>query len=214
MGVQLKSGGNLDRESIVDAAVAIVESEGLEKLTIRALARACSASPMAIYGHLATKEELLRAVAIRYLERVEIPQESGESWRETILHAVGAMIEAFDRWPFLHAIILAQHLDAPPNIRAFDLIIGALRRAGLGDRDLLVGLAVISSYATGYAQRRAEARQSAEPEDARRARIATLDAAEFPNVAAFADAYVRLDADQDYAEGLSVILDGLALRAA
>jgi AcrR family transcriptional regulator len=213
VGVKLKSGGNLDRERILDEAVALVESDGISELSMRALARRCKASPMALYGHVATKEELLRAVAIRYLNRFEILPGPSDDWRETIKRSVGMMIGAFDEYPFLAEIFAAQHLDAPPILDAFDAILGALRRAGLEDPAAMAGLAAISSYATGYSQRRAGMRQRAEPLPARRKRIRALDPDRFPRIAEHADAFVTFDADQRYEEGLDFILDGLERRA-
>ena len=214
MGVKLKSGGNLDRERILDEAVAMVEADGIQGLSMRALARRCKASPMAIYGHVATKEELLRAVAIRYLDRVKVQSDPAETWRETIKRCVGTMIGAFDEYPFLADIFATQHLDAPPILDAFDAILGALRSAGLEDPEAMTGLAAISSYATGYSRRRAGLRQRAEPLPARRKRIRALDPDRFPNIAEHAHAFVTFDADQRYEDGLDLILDGLERRVA
>jgi AcrR family transcriptional regulator len=54
--------GNL-RAALVDAALELVEREGAEALTLRAVARAAGVSPAAPYRHFTDKRALLAAVA-------------------------------------------------------------------------------------------------------------------------------------------------------
>lgn len=53
--------GNL-RQALLDAALATLETDGLEKLSLRGLAKAVGVSPTAVYGHFADKTELLIAL--------------------------------------------------------------------------------------------------------------------------------------------------------
>src|ERR1700729_255933 len=55
----------LDREVVVDAALQVADTEGLEAVTIRRLAQELSVTPMALYWHFKDKEALLGAVADR-----------------------------------------------------------------------------------------------------------------------------------------------------
>lgn len=53
--------GNL-RQALLDAALATLEAEGLDKLSLRGLAKSVGVSPTAVYGHFADKTELLIAL--------------------------------------------------------------------------------------------------------------------------------------------------------
>ena len=101
------------REQIVQAALSLVEGEGLEAITMRTLARRLGYSPASLYMHFRGKEELLRAVAAQtlgtLLERTERaakredPAEGLRAFAEQLLcfaresHALDRLI--FDETP-------------------------------------------------------------------------------------------------------------------
>lgn len=58
------------RESILSAAMAKIETDGLTTLSIRDLARECGVSPSAPQKHFATKHDLLTALALRGYEEL------------------------------------------------------------------------------------------------------------------------------------------------
>ena len=67
--------GNL-REALVEAAIDILESEGIGALSLRAVARRVGVSQTAPYRHFADKEALLAAVAAEGFRRKRETQES------------------------------------------------------------------------------------------------------------------------------------------
>lgn len=62
----------LTREQIIDAAYRILADDGLGGLTMRRLAQQLGVQPGATYYHVASKQELLVAVAERILNHAEI----------------------------------------------------------------------------------------------------------------------------------------------
>lgn len=58
------------RQQILDAAKGIYHSEGIDKLTIRALANTLAISPMLVYHYFADKTELITAMWDEILEQV------------------------------------------------------------------------------------------------------------------------------------------------
>ncbi len=81
----------LSRERVVAAALRIVDRDGLEGLTMRALGRELGVDPMAVYHWVANKDELLGLI----VEAVyaEIPLDPallpGGDWRERFAYAAG-----------------------------------------------------------------------------------------------------------------------------
>src|SRR5947208_5220887 len=73
----------LSRERILEAAVDVVEREGLDALSMRRLAQELDVWPMSVYRYFRDKDELLDAVVGRAAERVSLPGEAG-SWREQL----------------------------------------------------------------------------------------------------------------------------------
>ena len=57
----------LDRERVVDAAVAIADADGLEAVTIARVAAALGVKPPSLYNHVDGRDALVRALAVRAL---------------------------------------------------------------------------------------------------------------------------------------------------
>jgi AcrR family transcriptional regulator len=58
------------REKILDAARELFAAHGFEAVTLRKIAAAIEYAPAAIYGHFATKDELVRALCLRDFDQL------------------------------------------------------------------------------------------------------------------------------------------------
>src|ERR1700722_8824317 len=63
----------IDREAVFDAAVRLLDAEGVDALTMRRLARELGVSAMALYRHVASKDELLMVLVDRLAARLVYP---------------------------------------------------------------------------------------------------------------------------------------------
>jgi len=97
---QQRPRGTTTRESVVQAALDVVDSVGLEALTIRAVAAAVRAPPMSLYTHFANKEELINLMYSAVTTRLYI--DSGcETWQTELTalgHHIRATLLAHPRW--------------------------------------------------------------------------------------------------------------------
>lgn len=211
-GAAYREAGPLTLDGIVDAAAELIENEGLEGLTMRRLAQRCGASPMALYRHVADKQELLHAVVERQLADVELPDTEGMPWREAITQVVMAIHREFLAHPHLSEVLAVQHVDAIAIFRGTEVILQALRSAGLDEREAVRALDTITSCATGFTQRKAELRRRATAPDERLRRIRQLPPDEFGAVIEHAGLIVTVDLDHDLGDGLALVLDGIERR--
>ena len=62
--------GTLTRERVVDAAMALIDSGGVDALSMPKLARQLGVGAMSLYGHIESKDDLLDAVVQRVLAQV------------------------------------------------------------------------------------------------------------------------------------------------
>src|SRR5690606_41909477 len=74
-----------DRESVVDAALRILDEWGLSELTMRRLGAALEVQPSALYHHFANKQSLLAAVADRIQEAARPAPPPATPWYEATL---------------------------------------------------------------------------------------------------------------------------------
>src|ERR1700759_775016 len=72
----------LRRERVVDEAIALLDADGLDALTMRKLATRLGVQPGALYWHFAGKQALLDAMADRFLDGFTDGLPPGGSWEE------------------------------------------------------------------------------------------------------------------------------------
>ena len=200
----------LSLEAIVAAAVELLDEEGISALTMRGLAERLDCSPMALYRHVATKQDLIRAIGEHYLADLELPETDGLPWQEAIVAVAAALHHAFLARDPLVEIVAVQHVDAPAVIKASEVILRSLGSAGLPDRDAVRALSVITSYAVGATQRRAEHRAGSPAEVQRLSRLLQLSPDDYPTIRALAGELVSVDFELSFEDGLRLLLDGIA----
>jgi TetR/AcrR family tetracycline transcriptional repressor len=75
---------HLTRNELFDAALEIVDEEGLAALTMRRLADAVGVEPMSLYHHVPSKEALLDATVGRMRSEMRLPEPMPETWPEIL----------------------------------------------------------------------------------------------------------------------------------
>ncbi|MEO6701515.1 MAG: helix-turn-helix domain-containing protein, partial [Jatrophihabitantaceae bacterium] len=69
---------------MADRAIALADIEGLAAVTVRRLATELGVTPMALYWHFRTKDELLAGAADRVLESLQLPSETRPTWTDEL----------------------------------------------------------------------------------------------------------------------------------
>lgn len=128
----------LSRARIVEVATTIIDSEGLEALSMRRLAAEMDVRAPSLYNHFATKEEILDAVGDAIIAEVDLSMFGRDEW-PTALRA----------WARGYRAALAAH----PNVVPF-LARGPGRRpAALRLADAVYGCLVDAGWPPSYATR-------------------------------------------------------------
>lgn len=125
---------------IVAASFAVADAEGLDGLTMRRLAAELGVTPMAVYHHVASKEQLLDLMVDESLRTLpDIDQDAPAD------RALRAFFLAFHRLlvarPALAHALSDRPLDGSVAARIGEQVLDVLGRAGLDD-DAAVGLLV------------------------------------------------------------------------
>lgn len=201
---------SLSRERIVDAALELVEEDGIDAVTIRAVAERCGVGAMTLYTYVNTKEELMSAVAGRLLESVARPEPGTLDWREEIVAVFRSAHQVFLDHPELARIVASQPVDGVAAYRGAEVVLAALRRAGLSDDDAVAAFDALSSYTIGFTQRELSRLETYVPPADRLAEIRTLSPEEFPHVRDMAEPMVARDSSRNFDRGLQVLIRGIA----
>jgi len=124
----------LTRERIVDAALAVVEEEGLAAFSTRKLGDRLDCEAMSIYHHFPSKQHLLDALVEHALASVVVTPAGDDplAAMRTSLDSYRAMAR---RWPALFQLIALHRLNMPAGIRFLESIL-RLIHAVIGDDEL------------------------------------------------------------------------------
>ncbi len=199
----------LNRDLILNGAVALIEREGPGALSMRRLGSALGVEGMAIYHHFENREELLSAIGDRLLEPLH-KLELGSDWREACRRFATALRDVAVAQPATFALLGLQPLDTPSSLRPVERLLGVLVAAGFGPPAALAIYRATVSYARGYALAEATGFTVDAARPAGRRRLRALPRAEFPILAGKAREMSALDADSGYELGLRALLAGLA----
>ena len=122
--------GTLTREAVVAAAVSLADRQGLERLSMRALAADLGVEAMSLYNHVRNKDDLIDAMVEAVLAEVERPR-PGPDWRGGLRARAVSMRAAFLAHPWAPQLIVGR-LNIGPNMLAlYDATIGCLVAAGV-----------------------------------------------------------------------------------
>lgn len=141
---------SLDRELIVRTALALLDEVGLEKLSLRRLAKDLGAHPTALYWHFANKQELLDAMS-RQIVDSELEEYPDDTWQDWLAHLARTQWRAIRAHRDGALLMLAARPTADYQIDYLDALIGRLTAAGLTNTDAARAFIAVSNYAVGAA---------------------------------------------------------------
>ncbi|GAA3687014.1 tetracycline resistance transcriptional repressor TetR(A) [Nonomuraea antimicrobica] len=196
----------LARDTVVRAALELLDEVGLEGLSMRRLAARLGVQNPALYWHFRDKQELLDEMARELLAPDLGGPGEGESWREWLTRRA----HRYRRTLLSHrdgARLIAIGNPGPDVARGFELELAILTGLGFTPAQGLHAIAAISHYTLGFVLNEQAARE-------RQAAGAGLDlaayAAEFPLTVAGVREGGAPTSDEAFAHGLRLILDGVA----
>lgn len=137
----------LSRTRVLEAALKVVDDEGLDALTMRRLGEELEADPMSVYRHVDGKDALLDGLAETMW--AEVPKPPGQEWPDD-LRALARSVRG---------VIHRHHGAAPLMIRRFlnrsalevsHSYLEVLRRAGFHDSRAAEVLRSVVSFSVGY----------------------------------------------------------------
>jgi AcrR family transcriptional regulator len=200
---------------VLEVAVALADEVGRDGFSMRGLAQHLGVVPMALYKHVANKEELLDGMVDIVFSEIELPS-ADVDWRSAMRARAMSTREALRRHSWAVGIMESRH-PGPANLRYHDAVMGCLRKAGFSFAMAIHAYSVQDAYIYGFALQERdlafETRDSAG--EAARRRAETIGAlGEYPHLVEIAQKLPESGYDNavEFAWGLDLILDGLERR--
>jgi AcrR family transcriptional regulator len=203
----------LNRERVLQAAIAIADTAGIGALTIRSLAHELGVKPMAIYYHVANKDEILDGIVDLVFGEIELPEADGD-WRSELVRRASSARRVLSRHHWAIGLMESRKSPGPATLRHHDAVLGTLRKAGFTVEMTAHAYALLDSYVYGCARQEAAlpfsgadtAAEVAEP------MMQQFPADAYPHLVEMATEYILqpgYDFGDEFDFGLRVILDAL-----
>jgi AcrR family transcriptional regulator len=213
----------LSRAAIVREAIAMLDAEGTEALSMRKLGARLNAGATSLYRHVANRDELMELALDEVAAEITVPPIEGQGWRAAATQAAGSFRAAALRHPWLASVLGQAGLAyLGPNLMSVSERLAALFiTAGFPDPSGAID--ALLSYVIGMSTTEAAwlttVARSGETEAAFVARLlpaARQAAAGYDHLAEAYTAPPEADParvrDVKFANGLDIVLDGLATR--
>ncbi|GAA2480188.1 TetR/AcrR family transcriptional regulator C-terminal domain-containing protein [Winogradskya humida] len=173
----------LSRERVLLGAVALADTAGIDSLSMRKLAQDFDVVPMALYKHVAGKEDLLDGMVDVILAEIE-PPAPGATWKTAARTRILSARRALLRHPWASRIIESRPAPTPAVLAYLNAMIGIFRDGGLSAGLTHHLMHTLGSRIYGFSQELFNA--TATPDPQALAAAATELAAHFPHVAELA----------------------------
>lgn len=196
---------SLTDAALAAAALAVVDRDGLQALSMRTVASELGMGTMSIYRYVTDREQLERLVVDLVLGAVDLEVSSRPPWRRRVTILVERVREAVSAHPAIVPLLLVHRHRSRTSLRWAEAILAALQEAGFGAPQRVIALRSLISYVIGALQTEYLGALSG----AGTAAIAELPAAEYPLLSETARHARQVPADEEFRRGLEIVLDGL-----
>jgi len=199
---------------VLRAAVARADKAGIESLSMRRLAEELGVVPMALYKHVANKEELLDGMIDVVVAEID-PPVAGAGWKSAVRQRILSARRALLRHPWASKVMESKQNPTPLVLAYMDTMIGLFRAGGFSVNLTHHVMHTIGSRVLGFSQELFNDSSTVDPEVA--AAMMRELGPKFPNVLAIATAASHEEAsvvgpgcdDQyEFEFALDLLLDG------
>ncbi|MFG2371829.1 TetR/AcrR family transcriptional regulator [Streptomyces sp. NPDC048504] len=142
----------LTRSGIIATAVRVMRAEGLQRVTMRRLAKELDTGPASLYVYVANTAELHAAILDELLGEVDLgPAGVSEDWREGIEIILASYTHLLVQLPSLAHSALVARPSGTNYLNLLDALLALLKRGGVPDDQAAWGVDTLLQVATASA---------------------------------------------------------------
>lgn len=138
----------LQRDRIVQRALELADEEGLDAVSFRRLAADFGVTPMALYRHVADRDDLLAAMSDLVLAEIEVPEQVDDDWVRALRDVLRSSVTVYTRHPAARRLSYAGRWS-PGSLALTERLVRLLTDAGFDEREGLVIIQRLSDAALG-----------------------------------------------------------------
>jgi TetR/AcrR family transcriptional regulator, tetracycline repressor protein len=211
----------LSKRTVTESALKLADADGLDTLTIRKLAQYLGVTPMALYWHFRSKQDLLEGVAEQVWGELDVNTDPDAPWWAQLQGLLESLVGVLRAHPAAPQLMLEHEKRNEAALRATEVTLDILRRAGFDPEHasaiarsaLWTGITLVMSE-PGY---KPELPPDEREEMQRRNQVelAMLPASKYPRLVECAVPMTTCDEpDFHYRFGIGLFIDGVRAAAA
>ena len=203
----------LSRERVLTTALKLADQGGLESLSMRKLGHELGVEAMAVYYHLANKDEVLDGIVDLVFGEIDLPV-AGADWKTAMRQRAISLRDVLARHRWAIGMMESRRNPGPANLGHHDAVIGNLRAAGFDMEMVAHAYSLLDAYIYGFALTKMNLPFESGDDVAELAQdmLEPFPPGEYPNLADFITEHAMkpgYDFGDEFEYGLDVILDGL-----
>jgi AcrR family transcriptional regulator len=194
---------SLTPDRLATATLTVIDRDGLDALTMRAVAKELGMATMSLYRYVTDKDELERLVVDHVLSGVNLAVPPGD-WRERLAELLARVREQVLAHAAVVPMLLRHRHTVPSSMVLIEAALAILTDAGFAGERRVIAQRTIVGYLFGMLQNEHYGPLSG-------AGTAAMAAQErFPLLAETAAQARDITGDTEFHRGLAVVLRGLA----
>ncbi|MCX7619789.1 MAG: TetR/AcrR family transcriptional regulator C-terminal domain-containing protein [Acidimicrobiales bacterium] len=142
-------GKDLSRTRVLDAAMALVDREGLERLTMRRLGQELGVEAMSLYHYVASKQELLDALVEHAIGEIELPPPD-EAWDVQLRLLAHQFRQVGLRHPGVASLFGTRALRSVSAFAPLERSFSLLRAQGVPPEAAVDAVVTLAAFVFGY----------------------------------------------------------------
>jgi TetR/AcrR family tetracycline transcriptional repressor len=207
----------LTRERIIEAALRVMDEEGLEAVTMRRIGRELGVEAMSLYNHVEDKEDILSGIVEAVMGEFRFPEDEPEDWKERARETSREWRRLLKSHPNVITIMSEQR--RPPTslqaLRPLEHALGILRSSGLSDEEAVRAYQAFGGFIQGFVMAEVvDMFGEADPHVGPQQLESALPVDELPNLAASLPYIYRCDFDAAFEYGLDLMIRGIEAKVA
>lgn len=205
----------LSRTRITEAALVLIDAEGLDALSMRKLGASLGVEAMSLYNHVRNKDDLLGALSddlfAQILARYEAAVAPGDSWQDRARAIAHAYWDIAHAHPNAFPLVSTKPADTIHGLLTMARCVEVFVDAGLSSADASAAFHVAAGWMIGtISQEQVLMGKLGDP-----GRFTHADVPEaLSGIIDFRDEFLAQPADVRFAEGLEIVLAGIEGRLA
>ncbi len=212
--------GRLSKRPVVDRALKLADADGLDALTIRKLAQDLGVTPMALYWHFRSKDDLLEGMTEQVWDEIDVRVDPSVPWWDQLRTGLESLIRVLRAHRSAPRLVLEHEKQNPAALRTTEGALEILRSVGFGPEQavevarstLWTGIMLVMSE-TGY-HPEMSVQERAEHQRRNEVFLAMLPTASYPRLVECAAPMAACDPDFHYQLGVELFIAGVRALAA